>query len=326
MATPHSNLNDKYIPRLIIWDITSRDLSSSEDVGQELTTHECSLILGNIANLCKPIIVFSGAKVLSRPDIRTLIMEGQSLGLKIILEVDASELSADILKSFQTFGPRIFRIMVGDAIKEGYDTRYKNTRDFKALEEIVKRMKNKGYEIHFGVKVQSPNLRELSYDVDYAVRQSAKGVYCHLCFEKSNGKGHKIDFETEELDAYITSIASIKRYLPEKMYFSPQCIKYGMCRPDVTLDNGDQQPWIRRTEWGHWCLGGKTFAYITVRGGVQVCMGLPFNSGDLRKDGYNFQKIWEQSDTFHYLRETERSCEETREKLANFQMDLKGKN
>jgi radical SAM protein with 4Fe4S-binding SPASM domain len=51
------------------------------------------------------------------------------------------------------------------------------------------------------------------------------------------------------------------------------------------------------------CLGGKTFAFISHVGKVQICGFLDLTCGDLREEDFNFRHIWESSPLFLKLRQ-----------------------
>jgi len=53
------------------------------------------------------------------------------------------------------------------------------------------------------------------------------------------------------------------------------------------------------------CLGGKTFAFISHVGKVQICGFLDVVCGDLRQENFNFRRIWESSPLFRKLRDAD---------------------
>ena len=50
------------------------------------------------------------------------------------------------------------------------------------------------------------------------------------------------------------------------------------------------------------CMGGKSFAFISHRGIVQICGFLDVECGDLRAEGMDFRKIWLNSKVFRQVR------------------------
>jgi radical SAM protein with 4Fe4S-binding SPASM domain len=52
-------------------------------------------------------------------------------------------------------------------------------------------------------------------------------------------------------------------------------------------------------------MGGKSFAFISHLGKVQICGFLDVECGDLRHEGYDFHKIWETSEVFLKVRDVD---------------------
>jgi radical SAM protein with 4Fe4S-binding SPASM domain len=51
------------------------------------------------------------------------------------------------------------------------------------------------------------------------------------------------------------------------------------------------------------CLGGQGFAFISHTGRVQICGFLDAEAGDVRREGFNFGKIWTTSELFLRMRD-----------------------
>jgi len=54
------------------------------------------------------------------------------------------------------------------------------------------------------------------------------------------------------------------------------------------------------------CMGGQSFAFISHTGKVQICGFLDVECGDVRKENYNFKKIWETSPVFLDMRDIDK--------------------
>lgn len=284
-----------YRPKLIVWQLEPREKSSTGDpASHPLATNECLLVIDSISRTGRPIVVFTGAGLLKRPDLLAIIEYGTALGLKINIEADPREIVPASLEAYAKFGPKIFRIVIDNCLIEDFATRFKETEQFFELERAVALLRDHGFEVHLSVNMKKLNVRELAYDLDYAVRKSATGLYCHL----------SLDWQSEEifaasLDELIESIAKMKGFLPKEMYFSPQCLKYGM--------NSDR--------WLNWCMAAKSFAYIDAEGRVKGCSNIADVSGNLRDSRYNFKRIWDESEEFQKYRKEMRSCVGTRRML-----------
>lgn len=319
-------------PKMIVWHLTASSGQQHDEARvngerKALTTQECLLVIDGIVRLARPIIVFTGPSLLQRPDLFSITEYAVALGLKVIHEVRPQDLNDDIVRKFSVFGARIFRIMVDDCIAEDIDHRYQQTENFRALEQAVSLARKAGLEVHLGATIRRPNLRQVEYNHDYAIRQSAVGLYCHFHFDESTGSIAPSDIET-----LIEAIAQMKNYSPRDMYFSPQCIRYSHKGNHVFPVDDEERVAVEGeparspdepkslfsntpAEWLHWCMGGKTFAYIEADGTVQLCAGVPIRCGDLREVGYDFAKIWERSPVMQSVRDNDWSCTETRQQF-----------
>jgi MoaA/NifB/PqqE/SkfB family radical SAM enzyme len=302
----YSEIHNEFRPRVIVWE-----LAGIHDP-ESFSTHESLLTIDSIARVAKPIVVFTGPNLMERPDLHEIIAYGRALGLRIIVEARPEELTSEVLRQYAAFGPKVFRLILDGCIVENFETRYKQTPEFRALQDGIQRLKTAGYEIHLGATIKQINIRELAYYHDFALRSAAKGLYCHLSFEPDD----VTTTERSELDDVIESIARMKSLSPANMYVSPQCVKYGPMRlSDESDEDGENIEYGVRAEWNHWCLAGKTFAYIGREGKVRLCAGHPMVCGELRTDGYNFKNIWETSEVFICLRKRELTCRGTREQF-----------
>jgi MoaA/NifB/PqqE/SkfB family radical SAM enzyme len=300
----------EYRPRLIIWQLTAGEFTRT------FTTHECLLTIDSIARTSKSIVVLTGAHLMKRSDLYEILSYGTALGLKMIVEARPQELTPEVLRQYNRFGAKVFRVLLDGDVVEDMATRYKQSKAFSALEETVSRLREAGYELHFGVTVQVADLdlRGLAFKHDFAVRRSANGLYCHLCYKLPQKKAAK--GAVNGLHEVIGAIAKMKRFSPKNMYVSPQCVRYGV-REESPPDGEAAEDHAKKTdsEWMHLCLAGKTFAYIDPEGKVQMCIGLPAVCGDLRANGYDFEEVWEHSPTFLRIRAQELSCNNTRSEI-----------
>ena len=301
------NVLEHHRPKLLVWELTP---SASDDVanGGSFSTHECLLTIDSIARTAKPIVVMTGQGVVNRPDLFSIIEYGVALGLKIIVEVRPAEVHEELIRKFSSFGHRIFRVIVDGSIEEDMNTRYKDTDGFRELERAVESIRNAGLEVHLGTTVHRPDRRQLAFDHDFALTRSAAGFYCHFCFDQPE----QVDTDPAEIEEIVAAIARMKGYSPRDMYFSPQCIRYEHRHTFGTREEGDNGA-TAGSEWNHWCLGGKTFGFISAAGDVQVCSGIPVDCGNLRKYRYDFRSIWFTSNVMKKIREQERTCSETRD-------------
>jgi AdoMet-dependent heme synthase len=329
-----------YRPRLIIWNVSPKIDVVSEKNEIPLTTQECFAVMDNISEFSKPIMVLStnsceklNNDTFDRADIVDLILYGNSLGLKMIVETCGQKLNQELRNVLRSIGTKSIRILIHDRVKESIENGFLKNKEFSELDQKLNELRADGFEIQLGITLDKFDERTVAFMIDYAVIKNARGIYFHLSedkskLEKNKSKSNKAANKNVCREDIIAWIAKQKRLLPEEMYFSPQCIRYGFRHEEDILDftqdhraqinhtNTDHKPQI-----GHWCLGGKTFAYITNAGKVQICHDLKTECGDLRKNNYNFKKIWERSDVFKEIRNANFSCLQTRNFIGKFYTD-----
>jgi len=310
--------HDDFRPRVIIWELVHHYDDGSQN-GTELSTSECLLILEGIARTAKPIVVLTGPDILGRSDLHAVVQYGFALGLKMVIETSPGNLSDEVVRSFSEFGPKAFRILFDGCIVEDMETRYKQTEEFQLLEKRVQQLRKQGFEIHLGLTIRRPDTRELAFAWDYAIRIVANGLYCHLCLGEDRQARKTTGQEMEDADGFIKAMAHMKQFSPEKMYVSPQCVKYGPLREgeESPIPEGGGSA-IHSFEWGQWCAAGRTFAFISHAGEVKVCAGTKAVAGTLRTNGYNFKQIWEQSKIFEKLRQKTMTCSEAQAELKPY--------
>jgi len=302
--------NGADLPRIIVWQVTP---PSTDDVGspggdpgaaEPLNTSETMLVIDSIARTGKPIVVLTGEEILSRVvRLPEMIEYGRALGLKMIVEVSPEELTDDVLKAYAHFGERIFRVKLGAELSRHSERRIETSPFFEGLEKSLDRLERHGYETHLVYTATDPDVRSLALLHDYALRRSARGLYCHLRFDLG-GKGAAR--QAHGVDDFVSRFATMKEYSPSTMIISPQCVKFvhhsrrrgpqaGMAEADLP-------------EWEYTCVAGKSYAYIDIAGNVHLCGGNPGRGASLRDAGYDFRKIWSHAPAFTGARTVCRNC------------------
>src|SRR5262249_10264955 len=134
------------LPKLVVWQL-------HDPKGQTFTTQECMLTIESIASLSKPIVIFTGRHLLSRPDLYQVLEYGFALGLKMIVETEPEDLSGPVMHEYQKFGKRVFRLIVDGRIIEDPVRRFRDTPELRSLDRSIAALKRHGYEIHLSLSV-----------------------------------------------------------------------------------------------------------------------------------------------------------------------------
>ena len=171
--TIHPEAED-FRPRLIVWQLTPAEGTSGRRNGHSrevLTPNERHLILEGIARTAKPIVVLTGDHLPQRPDVFELVQYGIALGLKMIVEAKPEDFTLATMRQYTQFGPKIFRVIIDDAVKPGAETRFDEVEEYDLLEATVKALRSCGFEIHLSVSIGHPDIRQLAVQHDYAFRR-----------------------------------------------------------------------------------------------------------------------------------------------------------
>ncbi len=314
MRYSFENINPlDYKPRLIIWEVSCNCFKNKTGV-EPFTTKESFAVLDSIAELSRPIVVLASnyegnppCDPLDRPDIIDIILYGNSIGLKMIVETTGDKLNKDFRNVLRTIGTKSIRILVNNKIKESIEHGFEQSEEFLALQKLLTEVKHDGFEIQLGLPINKFDEREIAYEIDFAVRKNARGIYFHLVNSDIKSKKKK-DINQFDKEAVIMWIARQKRLLPDEMYFSPQCVRYGIKHIEDEDHDVKESCNNERSRIGHWCLGGKTFAFISATGKVQICSALKNECGNLRNANFSFSKIWHNSDIFNWVRCNNFTC------------------
>jgi MoaA/NifB/PqqE/SkfB family radical SAM enzyme len=257
------------------------------------------LVIDSIARTSRPIVVLTGEGILEKYGRLVEILEyGNALGLKMIVEVTPAELTDDVLAHFSRFGERIFRVKISEAIRENVENRIESAPFYGELDGCLDRLERSGYEIHLVFTATGPDTRILALVHDYAVRRSARGVYCHLRFDLGEGGTPK---ESGDVDEFIRRFATMKEYSPAPMIISPQCVRF--VHTSYANARGGSG------KWEYACLAGRSFAFIDETGRVRLCGGSADRGMSLRDTGYDFRKIWSSAPAFSGSRTACGGCE-----------------
>lgn len=308
----HQRIEDNhnnFRPRIIVWRLTQCEKFPTNNTAL-LSQHECLLIIDSIARLSKPIVIFTGSNLSNRSDLFDIVGYGNALGLKMIVEIRPEELTEELLKVYRIYGPRVFRIIIDNCVAENIETRFKNTENYLRLEKAIQSLRDYDYEIHLSCRVSHPDLRKLAFNLDYAFRNNANGLYCHLRFDQDVPEILINEDKIYSLDEFIGNISEMKSLLPNDMYFSPHCIRYSTFPNDAQFEfdhSRDEHP-----SWIHFCMAGRTFGFISEDGKVYVCSGICKEVGDMRENNYNFAQIWSHAGVLKRLREISRTCVQMR--------------
>jgi len=314
VTTEKGNIR-RYIPRLIAWEVTRacrmackhcRAAARPTPDPDDLTTEEGCRLLENIASFARPIIILTGGEPLLRPDIFDLAAHARDLGLPVALATCGTALDERVSTGDSTWraaerlagsGVRHISISLDGASAESHDAIRGVPGAFEAAVGGIEAAKRAGLAFQINTTVARHNVEEVPAILELAVSLGAS-VFNPFLFVPT-GRGREIADEELSADQYEETLTWLadqrgRRETRIRVTCAPQFqrIIRERRRP------GDPEP---PSDAG--CMGGKSFAFVSHSGKVQICGFLDVECGDLRRENFDLRKIWETSDVFRRVRD-----------------------
>lgn len=295
----------RYIPRLIAWEVTRacrmackhcRAASQPTRDSNDLTTEEGCRLLENIASFARPIIILTGGEPLLRPDIFDLAAHARDLGLPVALATCGTALDERAAERMVTSGIRHISISLDGASAESHDAIRGVPGAFEAAVGGIEAAKRAGLAFQINTTVARHNVDEVPAILELAVSLGAS-VYNPFLFVPT-GRGRQLADEELSADQYEETLT----WLADQRGRWDTGIRV-TCAPQFQRilrerrRPGDPEP---PADAG--CMGGKSFAFVSHSGKVQICGFLDVECGDLRRENFDLRKIWETSDVFQRVR------------------------
>lgn len=281
----------RHIPRLVVLELTRRcnlnciycrASSNSEGHDDELRPEEFFRVLDELASFSKPIIILSGGEALLRQDVFEIIEYGKSCGLTVVLATCGVTLTKDKAKRLKASGIKRVSISIDGKDDFTHDLIRGQKGIFNKAIQAMELLKAEGIEFQVNTTVSRRNVEQLEDILELAKGHGARSFHPFFLVPVGRAEG----LNDEEISAYEYERA-LNWICKASEHFS---IK-PTCAPHYAR--------IAKSSRGG-CLGGKSFAFISSTGKVQICGFLEVECGDIREE--SFVDIWETSDVFLKLR------------------------
>jgi radical SAM protein with 4Fe4S-binding SPASM domain len=303
----HSLASEKetksFLPRLISWNMTFRcnlqcphcyiDARESEGKG-ELNTSEGKMLIDQIAEVSKPILILSGGEPLLRKDIFELARYATEKGLIVAMGTNGTLISDSVAQELKSCGVKAVAVSIDSCIPERHDAfRGLNGSWKRTLKGIEACIRN-DIEVQVNTTVTQQNYDEIDSMMAFAEKHGASAF--HLFFLVPTGRGVNIedisaDMYERMLDGVLDKIATARYNLMVRPICAPQFMRIAM------------QKGLDLTRWSRGCIAGLTYCRIYPTGEVTPCPYLPIKLGNIRET--HFEEIWFQSPILKALRDFE---------------------
>ncbi|HUT58827.1 MAG TPA: radical SAM protein [Phycisphaerae bacterium] len=298
--------SEAYVPRLIAWEITRacplscahcRAGGRPPDDAEELSTDECRRLADNIASVGKPIIILTGGEPLTRADVFDIAAYAHSLGLPVVMGTCGTLLDDQAARRLAEAGVRRISVSIDGATNESHDAIRGAEGAFEAALHGIEAARRAGLDFQINTTVSRTNRDELPEIMQLAARLGASVFNPFLLVPTGRGR-EMIDRQLSAEQYEQTLQWLVEQGSRDEIRIRVTCaphyqriIRQAGGRPDARSAGG--------------CLGGKSFAFISHTGKVQICGFLDIECGDVRQAGYDFARIWRDSEVFRRVRDVD---------------------
>ena len=305
----------------------------------ELSTGECLRVLENIASFAKPTMILTGGEPMLRTDIYVLAGHARRLGLPVVMAPCGKFVDDEAVARMKKAGIHCISISIDGATAVSHDAFRGIKGAFDFAIRATEAAKRGGLDFQINTTITQHNLAELPAILDLAVRLGATIFNPFLLVPTGRGKelaGQEISPEDYERTLHwlaeqesrtdirirVTCAPHYTRVLhqrhvpaisqgqassmPETATVSRESKTSATPAPGASAVIPAHQHPGQPAARGKGCLGGKAFAFISHVGKVQICGFLETECGDLKKENFDFRKIWETSSVFLAMRDVDR--------------------
>lgn len=263
----------------------------------ELDTEEVKTLLSDIASRSnETMVVLTGGEPMLRHDLEALVSHGSNLGLSMVIGTNGVLLTEQRVISLKAAGAMGMGISLDSLDPNSHDSFRGCPGSWeKTLAGMDYCRKHKlPFQVHFSVTEQ--NAHEVQPMIDFA---GASGAHVlNIFFLVCTGRGESMS------DITPARYEQVLRQLVTAQDASESLIIRARCAPHykrVAYEHNPASPLTRAEGYeGGGCLAGIHYCRITPEGSVTACPYIPDEEGSIRDQ--NFWEIWDQSPTFHRLR------------------------
>jgi len=288
-----------FVPTLVSWNVTLKcnlrcshcyiDAQIREATG-ELTTAEGKMLIDQIAEVSKPILILSGGEPLLREDIFELARYGSEKGLKVTMGTNGTLVDDESARRLRDAGVRKVAISLDSISPEKHDI-FRGLRGaWKATIKGIDACQRNGLDFQVNTTVTKQNFEEVDEIISFAQRLGASNF--HLFFLVPTGRGEKLeDLTPVQYEEMLRKV--IKEGARRDFDVRPTCAPQFM--------RIAKQEMMNLEKWGRGCIAGIRYCRIYPTGDVTPCPYLPVKVGNIRES--SFKEIWFNSDVLNELRD-----------------------
>jgi radical SAM protein with 4Fe4S-binding SPASM domain len=293
---------EKYVPLVISWNVTLRcNLKCSHcyinatdtQLPDELSTDAAKMLIHQITEVSRPLLILSGGEPLLRDDIYEIIRYGADRGLRMGMGSNGMLIDNEVTKKLETAGMGTVAVSL-DSSTPGRHDEFRGVKGcWQHAVDAIKCLKKSKIQVQVNSTVTQQNYDEV--DDIMALAESLGVENFHLFFLVPTGRGTDIEDITPRMyeDMITSTLAKTTKY---KLNVKPSCAPQFM---RVSQEQGvDMSRWVRG------CMAGLYYCRIYPSGEVTPCPYMPLKLGNIREK--SFKDIWFNSEVFKALRDFDR--------------------
>ena len=291
----------KQVPRIISWNTTFKcnlrcaqcymDAQERESK-YELTTEEGKMLIDQIVEVSKPILVLSGGEPLLREDIFELAKYASDKGLRVGLGTNAIGITDEVAIRLKESGAGSVAISLDSSTPEIHDEFRGMPGAWQGAIDGIKASLRNGLRVQFNTTVTQENFEDIGNILTLGEELGVKMV--QLFFLVPTGRGTEVeDVSPAMYEKMIRQV--LQKYAGREMTVRPTCAPQFM-------RIGDQMG-LDMSQWTRGCIAGLSYCRIYPEGEVTPCPYLPIKLGNVRETP--FKEIWENSEVLTSMRDFE---------------------
>ncbi|MEM0488099.1 MAG: radical SAM protein [Candidatus Bathyarchaeia archaeon] len=295
-------VEEKYVPLIVSWNVTLKCnlkcphcyINAAErELPDELSTEEAKLLINQIAEVSRPLLILSGGEPLLREDIFELIQYGTERGLRMAMGSNGMLIDDEVARKLKKVGIKTVSISLDSSIPEQHDEFRGVKGSWERAIRAIKALRNNDILVQVNTTVTKQNYDEINDIMTLAEQLGVENF--HLFFLVPTGRGVKInDISPVMYENMIRGIlANITRH---KLNVKPTCAPQFM---RIVKQTSVSIKHIQAMMRG--CIAGLYYCRIYPTGEVTPCPYLPIKLGNIRER--SFKDIWFNSEILKNLRD-----------------------
>lgn len=305
--------------RLVFWETTAgcnlkcvhcRRMEVTDELsGRDLTTNQGKELINKIAEVGRPVLVFSGGEPLMRPDIFELAGHAKAAGLLTALATNGTLIDSAMAERIAKAKFDRVSISLDGAHAETHDSFRGFEGSFDKAVEALKLLCDNSVSTQVNCTIARHNKDQIEDVLKLAERVGAVAVHYFLLVPVGCGQqiADEQMLDMNEVEEQLRLIYGLDRNT--SLQIKPTCAPqyYRILRQEAKDHGRPQQPAKHSSSASlhsitKGCLAGTGVCFVSHAGEVYPCGYLPISAGDILYQ--DFGEIWRNSDLFENLRNT----------------------